>query len=71
MSYCAGYFLESETALKEINKQSKKLSSELERLRAEEQEVQDKINEDAKDLEKVSTKMSAMQKKVNLIPTCI
>lgn len=58
--------LESVKSLSALNKQQKSLQNDLEQCKAEEQEIQDKINEDAKDLEKVSTKLSSLLKKVGI-----
>ena len=50
-----------------LNKQQKTLNNDLDSCKAEEQEIQDKINEDAKDLEKISTKVSSLLKKVRIL----
>lgn len=60
-SYC---HLASEKKLVDLNKQQKTLQNDLEMCKADEMEFQDKINEDAKELEKISTKISSLQKKV-------
>jgi len=60
-----GFLSDAEKTLSGLNKQQKVLQSDLETCKAEEQEIQDKINEDAKDLEKISTKLSTLLKKVH------
>lgn len=66
MSYLFGSKA-AEKAVSTLNKQQKTLQSDLEGCKTEEQEIQDKINEDAKDLEKISTKVSSMLKKVGIV----
>lgn len=57
--------------MSEFNRQQKTLQSELESWKGEEQEAQEKISDDAKDLEKISTKISTLQKKVRPTPQII
>ncbi|KAK3095501.1 hypothetical protein FSP39_015420 [Pinctada imbricata] len=49
--------------LEKMNKEQKELQSSLENWRAQEKECQDKINDDAKDLEKMTNKQSLLLKK--------
>lgn len=60
------WFAEAENDLRDLNKQSKDLSAQLDKVKGDEQEIQDKINEDSKDLDKISTKISSLLKKVSV-----
>jgi len=48
-----------------MNKQQKKLQKELEAQKVEENKHQDELTEDAKELEKISTKTASLVKKVS------
>lgn len=50
-----------------MTKEQKELQQELEKWKGQERDYQERINEDAKDLEKMTSKQSTLLKKVRII----
>ena len=58
-------FLEIDENMEKVNKELRQLQKELERWKSQERDHQEKINEDAKELDKMTNKSSLMLKKVS------
>lgn len=50
-----------------MTKEQKELQQELEKWKGQERDYQERINEDAKDLEKMTSKQSTLLKKVRIV----